>query len=593
MKRLLSYLKPHKWVMLTAAILVLLIIVVELYRPVIIGDAIDRYINGSYVQMMEEGTLTLTLEELTVLRNESFAGILRAAGLYLIMLLSGFVLNACNNWILQKMGQKIIYQMREEVFGHIHSLSLGFFNTTPVGKLVTRVSNDTEAVNELFTTILVKLFKNSVKIAGYAVVMVWFDARMALVSFALLPVVTVLTFFFRYMSRKAYQITRNKITELNTFLSEHISGMKLIQIFAREEAKYKEFERKSGELFAANWREVMTFAIFRPSIYLLSILAMIIVIGTGSASVLQDRMSLGTLFVFITYISSFFEPIQELAEQFGTLQSSLASAEKLFSVLDEKPQIVKPEHPMKSQIQGRIEFKHVWFAYEKEDYILKDISFVIEPGQKIAFVGATGAGKSSILNLIGRYYDIQRGEILIDGVNIKDMDTDVLRGAIGQVQQDVFIFTGDIKSNISLRNEEISLEDVKRAAHVVNADTFIEKMPEGYDSPVTERGSTLSAGQRQLLSFARTLAYDPAILVLDEATANIDTETEALITNALSKLMEGRTTIMVAHRLSTIQHADRIIVMHQGCIKESGSHQELLTQNGLYKKLYDLQLVES
>lgn len=579
--------------MLTAAILVLLIIVVELYRPVIIGDAIDRYINGSYVQMMEEGTLTLTLEELTVLRNESFAGILRAAGLYLIMLLSGFVLNACNNWILQKMGQKIIYQMREEVFGHIHSLSLGFFNTTPVGKLVTRVSNDTEAVNELFTTILVKLFKNSVKIAGYAVVMVWFDARMALVSFALLPVVTVLTFFFRYMSRKAYQITRNKITELNTFLSEHISGMKLIQIFAREEAKYKEFERKSGELFAANWREVMTFAIFRPSIYLLSILAMIIVIGTGSASVLQDRMSLGTLFVFITYISSFFEPIQELAEQFGTLQSSLASAEKLFSVLDEKPQIVKPEHPMKPQIQGRIEFKHVWFAYEKEDYILKDISFVIEPGQKIAFVGATGAGKSSILNLIGRYYDIQRGEILIDGVNIKDMDTDVLRGAIGQVQQDVFIFTGDIKSNISLRNEEISLEDVKRAAHVVNADTFIEKMPEGYDSPVTERGSTLSAGQRQLLSFARTLAYDPAILVLDEATANIDTETEALITNALSKLMEGRTTIMVAHRLSTIQHADRIIVMHQGCIKESGSHQELLTQNGLYKKLYDLQLVES
>ncbi len=593
MKRLLSYLKPHKWVMFSAAILVLLIIVVELYRPVIIGDAIDRYINGSYVQMMEEGTLTLTLEELTVLRNESFAGILRAAGLYLIMLLSGFVLNACNNWILQKMGQKIIYQMREEVFGHIHSLSLGFFNTTPVGKLVTRVSNDTEAVNELFTTILVKLFKNSVKIAGYAVVMVWFDARMALVSFALLPVVTVLTFFFRYMSRKAYQITRNKITELNTFLSEHISGMKLIQIFAREEAKYKEFERKSGELFAANWREVMTFAIFRPSIYLLSILAMIIVIGTGSASVLQDRMSLGTLFVFITYISSFFEPIQELAEQFGTLQSSLASAEKLFSVLDEKPQIVKPEHPVKSQIQGRIEFKHVWFAYEKEDYILKDISFVIEPGQKIAFVGATGAGKSSILNLIGRYYDIQRGEILIDGVNIKDMDTDVLRGAIGQVQQDVFIFTGDIKSNISLRNEEISLEDVKRAAHVVNADTFIEKMPEGYDSPVTERGSTLSAGQRQLLSFARTLAYDPAILVLDEATANIDTETEALITNALSKLMEGRTTIMVAHRLSTIQHADRIIVMHQGCIKESGSHQELLTQNGLYKKLYDLQLVES
>lgn len=593
MKRLLSYLKPHKWVMLTATILVLLIIVVELYRPIIIGDAIDKYINGSYVQMMADGEIMLTQEELAVLKHESFMGILGAAGIYLLLLVSGFILNALNTWLLQKMGQSIIFQMREEIFTHIHSLSLNFFNTTPVGKLVTRVSNDTEAVNELFTTILVKLFKNSVKIIGYAVVMLSIDVRMALVSFALLPFVTVLTFFFRYMSRKAYQITRNKITELNTFLSEHISGMKLIQIFAREEEKYREFEMKSEELFRANWREVMTFAVFRPSIYMLSVIAMIIVIGTGSASVLEGKMSLGTLFIFITYISSFFEPIQELAEQFGTLQSSLASAEKIFSVLDEKPQIVNADDRVRPEIHGRIEFKHVWFAYEKEDYILKDISFVIEPGEKVAFVGATGAGKSSILNLIGRYFDVQKGEILVDGINIRDIDTDVLRAAIGQVQQDVFIFTGDIKSNISLRNEAISLEDIKRAAHVVNADTFIDKLPGGYDEPVTERGSTLSAGQRQLLSFARTLAYDPAILVLDEATANIDTETEALITNALSKLMEGRTTIMVAHRLSTIQHADKIIVMHQGRIKETGSHQELLHQNGLYKKLYDLQLVES
>ncbi len=593
MKRLLSYLKPHKWVMLTATILVLLIIVVELYRPIIIGDAIDKYINGSYVQMMADGEIMLTQEELAALKHESFMGILGAAGIYLLLLVSGFILNALNTWLLQKMGQSIIFQMREEIFTHIHSLSLNFFNTTPVGKLVTRVSNDTEAVNELFTTILVKLFKNSVKIIGYAVVMLSIDVRMALVSFALLPFVTVLTFFFRYMSRKAYQITRNKITELNTFLSEHISGMKLIQIFAREEEKYREFEMKSEELFRANWREVMTFAVFRPSIYMLSVIAMIIVIGTGSASVLEGKMSLGTLFIFITYISSFFEPIQELAEQFGTLQSSLASAEKIFSVLDEKPQIVNADDRVRPEIQGRIEFKHVWFAYEKEDYILKDISFVIEPGEKVAFVGATGAGKSSILNLIGRYFDVQKGEILVDGINIRDIDTDVLRAAIGQVQQDVFIFTGDIKSNISLRNEAISLEDIKRAAHVVNADTFIDKLPGGYDEPVTERGSTLSAGQRQLLSFARTLAYDPAILVLDEATANIDTETEALITNALSKLMEGRTTIMVAHRLSTIQHADKIIVMHQGRIKETGSHQELLHQNGLYKKLYDLQLVES
>ena len=658
MKRLLTYLKPHKWIMTAATILVLFIIVVELYRPIVIGNAIDDYINGYYAPYIEttadasgaipykdtyltrdftpktgqmydqillydnqyymaenlseeecellknadsdtisnyvnQNAALLTRSELKLLRHYDFTGILKAAALYLFLLLTGFVLNALDTWILQKMGQEIIFKMREEVFTHIHSLSLSFFNNTPVGKLVTRVSNDTEAVNELFSTILVKLFKNIVKIIGFAVVMVSINVKMALVSFLLLPVVTVLTFFFRYMSKKAYQLTRNRITDLNTFLSEHLSGMKLIQIFAREDIKYQQFEQKSKDLYQANWREVMTFAIFRPSIYLVSVFAMMIVIGTGSYSVLNQTLSLGTLFIFISYISSFFDPIQELAEQFGTLQSSLASAEKIFSILDETPDIVKPEHPVEVTIRGRIEFRHVWFAYENDDYILKDISFVIEPGEKVAFVGATGAGKSSILNLIGRYYDIQKGEILIDGVNIKDIDTDVLRSAIGQVQQDVFIFTGDIKSNISLGNENISMEEIKRAAQIVHADSFIEKMPGGYDAPVTERGSTLSAGQRQLLSFARTLAYQPSILVLDEATANIDTETESLITSALARLMEGRTTIMVAHRLSTIQHADKIIVMHHGQIKESGSHQELLAKNGLYKKLYDLQLVES
>ena len=663
MKRLLSYLKPHKFVMTAATVLVLFIIVVELYRPIIIGDAIDNFINGYYrpyvlaneddrevitwngldltrktdeeltllpestecyqiflyhdsyymaesitpsectrlrdadneylENYVQNGAPYLGREELKELRTYDFVGILRAALLYLLMLLIGFILNYMDTWMLQKMGQKIVYQMREEVFTHIHSLSLTFFNSTPVGKLVTRVSNDTEAINELFSSILVKLFKNTVKIVGYAVVMISIDVRMAGLSFLLLPVVTFLTFLFQILSRKAYQITRTKITDLNTFLSEHISGMRLIQIFAREEAKYKQFKGKSQELFEANWREVMIFAIFRPAIYLTSILAMVIVIGGGSYWVLQGTLSLGTLFIFISYISSFFEPIQDLAEQFGTLQSSLASAEKIFSVLDVKPEITSPASPVPVQIKGRIEFRHVWFAYEKDDYVLKDVSFVIEPGQKIAFVGATGAGKSSILNLIGRYFDIQKGEILIDGANIRDIDTDVLRRAIGQVQQDVFIFTGDIKNNISLNNENISLDQIKQAAQTVGADSFIQKLPGGYDEPVTERGSTLSAGQRQLLSFARTLAYDPTILVLDEATANIDTETESLITKALERLMEGRTTIMVAHRLSTIQHADKIIVMHHGEIREQGSHQELLHKNGLYRKLYDLQLVNN
>lgn len=645
--------------MTLATVLVLFIIAVELYRPIIIGNAIDQYINGYYHPYVEadvsasdavnwnglvlsrdqavskadsasfyqiflwkdhyymaenltrtectalqnadtsvlknyvrEGAQKLTSNDLKVLRQNDFKGILKAGILFLLLLFSGFFLNLADTWLLQKMGQQIVYKLREETFTHIHSLSLSFFNTTPVGKLVTRVSNDTEAVNELFSTILVKLFKNVVKIIGYAVVMLSINVKMAGISFLLLPLVAILTFIFRHLSRKAYQITRNKITELNTFLSEHISGMKLIQIFAREKEKYSEFEGKSMELYRANFREIMTFAIFRPSIYLVSVIAMILVIRTGSLSVLNGSLSLGTLFVFITYISSFFEPIQELSEQLGTLQSSIASAEKIFSVLDVKPEIISPADPAPVNILGEIEFRHVWFAYEEENYILKDVSFVIHPGEKAAFVGATGAGKSTILNLIGRYFDIQKGQILIDGIDIHEIDLDVLRGAIGQVQQDVFIFTGDIKSNISLNNEAISPDDVRRAAEIVNADPFIQKLPHGYDEPVTERGSTLSAGQRQLLSFARTLAYDPKILVLDEATANIDTETETLITQALARLMDGRTTIMVAHRLSTIQHADKIIVMHHGEIKESGTHQELLAKDGLYKKLYELQLMD-
>lgn len=655
MKRLLKYLKPHALTMVIVSVMVLLITAVELYKPIIIGDAIDYYINGyynayavvdadapgavrygdvyisknydedavndSFYQMFlyednyymaenitaeecevlekagpeilsgyAQNARCLTRDELKELRHFDFTGICRAALLYLGALLAGFVLNALQTYMLQKLGQDIIYKMREELFAHIHSLSLSFFNTQPVGKLVTRVTNDTEAVNEMFSSVLVRLFKNIVKIIGYAVVMLSINVKLAGYSFLLLPLIGVLTFVFRYLSRQAYRMTRNKITDINTFLSENISGMKLIQIFTREKEKYAEFEDKSKGLYRASYREMMIFAIFRPIIYLLSIAALAIIIGRGGSLVLGGTISIGTLYIFINYISSFFDPIQELAEQFGTLQSSIASAEKVFQILDVKPEIVNPTHPVDVKIDGKIEFKNVWFAYEKDEYILKDVSFTINPGEKVAFVGATGAGKSSILNLIGRYFDIQKGEILIDGVNIKDIDTNVLRGAIGQVQQDVFLFTGDIKSNISLRNENITIDEIKAAAKYVNADSFISKMPGGYDEPVTERGSTLSAGQRQLISFARTLAYKPSILVLDEATANIDTETESLITEAMEKLMTGRTTIMVAHRLSTIQHADKIMVMDKGRIVESGNHQELLAQNGVYRKLYELQL---
>ena len=566
--RLLAYAKPYILWIAAALFLVLVITVLELYRPVIMGEVSDLF-----------------------MENAPFSKVRRCGLIYLGVLLLGFVCNFLQTWILQMTGQNIIYNIREEVFDHISRLSLRFFDITPVGKIVTRATNDVEALHEMYANILVRLIKNAATIIGLAVVMLMLNVKIALFAFALLPFIVGLTVLFKRISRMTYRITRTKITALNTYLSEHLSGMKVIQIFAREKEKNAEFGRKNKDLYRANYREMMVFAVFRPSIYFLSVVALSIIIWTGSSSVIRGTITVGTLYTFIQYINSFFQPIQELAEQFGTLQSAMASAEKIFTLLDEKPMIVNPANPVDpGRVLGRIEFDHVWFAYQGEDWILKDVSFTVEAGSKVAFVGATGAGKSSILNLIGRYYDIQKGRITIDGIDIREIDKDRLRSAIGQVQQDVFIFTGDISSNIRLRREDITDEDIVRAAKHVNADDFISRLPGGYHEPVTERGSTLSAGQRQLLSFARTLAYNPAILVMDEATANIDTETELLIQEALEKLMQGRTTIMVAHRLSTIQHADKIIVMHKGEVREVGTHQELLLADGIYKKLYELQL---
>ncbi len=575
--RMLSYLRPHMAAMASCLVLALAITALELYKPILTGDAIDLFIDGGYAP----GEAV----------EERFMGILTAAGKYVAVLAILFVCNRAQFLLLQKTGQEIVYTMRRQLFEHIQSLSMRFFDLTPVGKIVTRVTNDVEAVHELYANILAKLFKNVVKIIGLAAVMLLLDVRMALLSFVMVPVVTALTVVFRTLSRRAYQVSKTKLTEVNTFLSENLSGMKVIQIFNREEAKLDAFRVRSQELHQAFRREILVGAVFRPVIVMCSVAAMAIVIAAGSRGVLAGTVSFGTMYIFLQYIKTFFEPIQDLAEQLSTLQSAVASAEKIFTLLDEEPQIHDPAEPRgPAEIRGRIEFKNVWFAYDGENYILRDVSFVIEPGEKVAFVGATGAGKSSILNLIGRYYDVQRGEILIDGVNVKDMTRDQIRSSIGQVQQDVFLFTGDIKSNIRLRSETITDEDVVRAARQVNAGRFIEKLPAGYDERVTERGSTFSAGQRQLISFARTLAFDPAILILDEATANIDTETEQWIQEALETLMAGRTTIMVAHRLSTIQHADKIIVMHKGRIRESGAHQELLDQDGIYKKLYQLQM---
>lgn len=566
--RLLSYAKPYAFWVALALILVLALTWFDLYRPILIGDAINLFeADGDY----------------DVIVNTAIK--------YSIVLALGFVFNIAQTWILQKTGQNIILQVRRELYLHIQSLSSRYFDLTPVGKLVTRVSNDVEALNEMYSDILVKLFRNIIKIIGLAAVMLVYDYKLALFSFILIPIVILLTVFFRRMARKIYRIYRTRLTDLNTFLSEHLSGMRIIQIFGREERKYEEFHDKNKKLYKAFYNEMLIFAVFRPLMYILSVLSLMIVLWVGSREVFAAVISVGTLYIFSNYIQSFFDPIQELAEQFSTLQSSIASAEKIFTIMDEEFSIEEVENPVVlPEIKGRIEFDHVWFAYDDENYVLRDVSFVIEPGQKAAFVGATGAGKSSILNLIGRYYDIQKGHIYIDGVDIKELSKKQLRSAIGQMQQDVFIFEGDIEYNIRLHDEDITDEDVKKAAEYVNASRFIEKLPGAYKEPVTERGATFSAGERQLLSFARTLAHKPSILVMDEATANIDTETEILIQEALEKLMEGRTTIMVAHRLSTIQHADCIMVMHKGKIREQGTHQELLAQDGIYKKLYELQM---
>ena len=535
----------------------------------------------------------LSSDELAKLRHNDFIGLVYLAIIYGAVLIIRFIANNRELLLVQTTGQKIIKQMRKELFHHINALPLRFFDTHPIGSLVSRTANDTEAINELYSTVLTRFCTNLVYLAGLMAMMLIINLKLALYCFILVPLVCILIFIFRFMARKCYREARTRISQLNTFLSENLSGMRLIQIFHNEILKFNEFKEKNNELFKANMKTISIMATFRPLIYFVGKLAVALYLYKAASEVIGGTITIGMLYLYFDYISNFFEPIQDIAESLQTFQSAFAAGEKVFTILDVENTITEKDKPvLLKEIKGKIEFKNVSFAYDDEEYVLKDVSFKIEPGEKVAFVGATGAGKSSILNLCGRYYDIQKGEIRIDGVNIKDMTREEIRSAIGQVQQDVFVFTGDIASNIRLRDEEITDEMVEQAAIHVNANRFIDHLPNKYKEPVSERGATFSAGQRQLLSFARTLAHDPKILILDEATANIDTETEQWIQEALERLMAGRTTIMVAHRLSTIQHANQIFVMHKGKIRESGTHQELLEQGGIYKMLYELQLHE-
>ncbi|MCQ2566174.1 MAG: ABC transporter ATP-binding protein/permease [Clostridia bacterium] len=567
-RRMLRYAKPYAGTFLFVLLLSISTVALELYQPELLEQATNAIVYK-----------TCTPHEIVILGLK-----------YLATVLAIFGLTYGQITTLSVVGQKIIYNMRTDIFRHLTTLHMGFFNDNPIGRLVTRVTNDCETVNEMFTSVIVNLVSSSCVLVGVIAIMLNKHVKLSLAIFSVIPFIIVSTLVFTKITRKLYRAIRARISELNAFVAEHVSGMKVVQIFTAEKDTAEEFEKQSEELRKANIRQLMCFAIYSPIHTILNIASLLILLIYGGKLVSSGVLLVGTIIAFQRYTTKFFDPIQELAENFNVIQSAAAAAERIFWIMDTEAEITDaPDAVSMDHFEGHIEFKNVWFAYNKGEWVLKDVSFEVLPGQKVAFVGETGAGKTTIQNLICRYFDIQKGQILIDGVDVRKIKVADLRRNIGQMLQDVFLFAGDIKSNIRLNEEGISDTDVVDAAKYVNADGFISKLDGAYDHEVIERGAAFSAGQRQLLSFARTLAFKPSVLILDEATANIDTETEALIQDALGKLMEGRTNIIVAHRLSTIQNCDKIIVMHKGEIVEEGSHQELLAKGGTYFKLYKLQ----
>lgn len=508
-----------------------------------------------------------------------------------VVIVTSLLISYFQSILLQKTGQQIIYNMRKETFEHIEKLSAKQLNDIPVGKLVTRVTSDTDALNDLYTNVIVNLISNILTIVGVFVAMLIVNVRLTLYVILVCPVVLTASIIFRKLSRKAHRDVRGKVSEMNAFLSENISGMKITQVFNQEEKKYNEFHNKNEELKRSSLREITVFAVFRPFIYILYLLTTMIVLWFGSKeAMVSGAISFSIIVIFYEYIERFFNPLQQLAEQFNVLQSAFASSERIFDILDTKPVIVDSSDAIElDKIEGNVEFKNVWFSYIPNEWILKDVSFKINKNDTVAFVGATGSGKTTILSLIVRNYDIQKGEILIDGIDIKKIKISSLRKHIGQMLQDVFLFSGTISSNIKMRDEDISDEEVREACEYVNADKMIDKLPDKYNDIVKERGNNFSSGQRQLISFARTVVHKPQIMILDEATANIDTETEKVIQNSLQKMFSIGTMLIVAHRLSTIQKANNIIVLQKGEIIEQGTHQELLKNKGHYYSLYKLQ----
>ena len=567
MKRLLGYIRPYKKYVIFAILLNVIVAALGPVRPLLTKIAVDDYI----VKSDHTGLL--------------YIGLALLGSLLLQAVIQYFL-----TYYTQYLGQRTLYDLRTQIFNHTQKLALKFFDRTPIGRIVTRATNDVEALGELFSSGIVMVFSDVFIILWILAFMFFMDVRLSLVTLSVLPVLIYGTFLFRKKVRERYRDVRLHLARLNSYMQEHVTGMSAVQIFHKEEDELKRFSDINNDYRVANIKSIFYYAIFYPSVELLSSVAIGLIIWYGGGEIFQGSLTIGVLFAFIQYTEMFFRPIRDLSEKYNIMQTAMASSERIFKLLDNNTFVKNPEKPVRiEKVEGKIEFKNVWFAYNGDDFVLKDISFSIKPGETVAIVGHTGAGKTSIINILTRFYDINKGEILVDGINIGTLDKKDLRKYISIVLQDVFLFSGDIKSNINLNREEISREKVIDSAKIVGADEFIEMLPNQYDEEVKERGATLSVGQKQLISFSRALAYDPQILILDEATSSVDTETEQLIQQAIEKLLVGRTAIVIAHRLSTIQNADKIIVLHKGEIRETGNHQELLAKHGIYYKLYQLQ----
>ncbi len=567
MKRLLGYVKPYKKYVVFAIILNIVVAGLGPVRPFLTKIAIDDYIITS-----------------------DYEGLFIIAAFLVGSLMMQAVIQYFLTYYTQLMGQKIIFDLRKKVFAHVQKLALKFFDKTPIGRTVTRVTNDIESLNELFSSGIVMVFSDLFIIFWIFVFMFFMTWDLSLVTLSVLPVLIYATFLFRRKVREAYRDERKHLARLNSYMQEHVSGMSIVQLFTKEREERKRYAGIGTDYRTAKINAVFYYAIFFPVVEILSSIAIGLIIWYGGGNVLQGTLTIGSVIAFLQYTEMFFRPIRDLSEKYNIMQTAMASSERLFNLLDDKTIVENPESPKQlGTVTGKIDFKNVWFAYNKGEYVLKDVSFSINPGETIAIVGATGAGKTSINNLITRFYDIDKGSICIDGKDIKSIRKETLREHISIVLQDIFLFSGTIKSNINLDYEGITDAQVIDAAKTVGAHDFISNLPNGYDEEVKEKGATLSVGQKQLISFARALAFNPQILILDEATSSIDTETENIIQKAIEKLLMGRTSIVIAHRLSTIQNADKILVMHKGELREMGSHQELLSQKGIYYKLYQLQ----